>query len=67
MAYRRYLPERHRRQHQWQISQEFQLIGKAFDDKLNYVTGLYYFNEGGYVHDYVPFEVCYTSTMSRTM
>jgi iron complex outermembrane recepter protein len=43
-------------QHQWQISQEFQLIGKAFDDKLNYVTGLYYFNEGGYVHDYVPFE-----------
>jgi iron complex outermembrane receptor protein len=43
-------------QHQWQISQEFQLLGKAFDDKLNYVTGLYYFNEGGYVHDYVPFE-----------
>jgi iron complex outermembrane receptor protein len=43
-------------QHQWQISQEFQLLGKAFDDKLNYVTGLYYFNEGGYVHDFVPFE-----------
>ena len=43
-------------QHQWQISQEFQLLGKALDDKLNYVTGLYYFNEGDYVHDYVPFE-----------
>jgi len=43
-------------QHQWQISQEFQLLGKALDDKLNYVTGLYYFNEGGSVHDYVPFE-----------
>lgn len=43
-------------QHQWQISQEFQLLGKAFDGKLNYVGGLYYFNEGGYVHDYVPFE-----------
>jgi len=43
-------------QHQWQISQEFQLLGKALDDKLNYVAGLYYFNEGGYVHDYVPFE-----------
>src|SRR5665213_515424 len=43
-------------QHQWQISQEFQLLGKAFDDKLNYVAGLYYFNEGGYVHDFVPFE-----------
>jgi iron complex outermembrane recepter protein len=44
------------RQHQWQVSQEFQLLGKALDDKLNYVTGLYYFNEGGYVHDFVPFE-----------
>ena len=43
-------------QHQWQISQEFQLLGKALDDRLNYVGGLYYFNEGGYVHDYVPFE-----------
>jgi iron complex outermembrane receptor protein len=43
-------------QHQWQISQEFQLLGKAFDGRLNYVGGLYYFNEGGYVHDYVPFE-----------
>ena len=43
-------------QHQWQASQEFQLLGKAFDNKLNYVTGLYYFKEAGYVHDYVPFE-----------
>jgi iron complex outermembrane receptor protein len=43
-------------QHQWQISQEFQLNGKAFGDALNYVTGLYYFEEAGYVHDYVPFE-----------
>jgi iron complex outermembrane receptor protein len=43
-------------QHQWQVSQEFQLLGKAFDNELNYVTGLYYFKEAGYVHDYVPFE-----------
>ncbi len=43
-------------QHQWQVSQEFQLNGKAFDNKLDYVTGLYYFEEAGYVHDYVPFE-----------
>ncbi|HXS26177.1 MAG TPA: TonB-dependent receptor, partial [Steroidobacteraceae bacterium] len=43
-------------QHQWQVSQEFQLLGKALDGKLNYVGGLYYFNEAGYVHDYVPFE-----------
>ena len=43
-------------QHQWQVSQEFQINGKAFDNKLNYVGGLYYFKEAGYVHDYVPFE-----------
>lgn len=43
-------------QHQWQVSQEFQLLGKALDSKLNYVGGLYYFKEAGYVHDYVPFE-----------
>jgi iron complex outermembrane receptor protein len=43
-------------QHQWQISQEFQVLGKALDGRLNYVGGLYYFNEKGYVHDYVPFE-----------
>jgi iron complex outermembrane receptor protein len=43
-------------QHQFQVSQEFQLNGKAFGDKLNYVTGLYYFKEAGYVHDYVPFQ-----------
>ena len=44
------------RQHQWQVSQEFQVNGKAFDGNLNYVGGLYYFEEAGYVHDYVPFE-----------
>src|SRR6185312_5156675 len=43
-------------QHQWQVSQEFQLLGKALDNRLNYVGGLYYFKEAGYVHDYVPFE-----------
>ena len=44
------------KQHQSQVSQEFQLLGKALDGKLNYVTGLYYFRESGYVYDYVPFE-----------
>ncbi len=43
-------------QHQQQFSQEFQLNGKALNDRLNYVGGLYYFEESGYVHDYVPFE-----------
>lgn len=43
-------------QHQWQISQEFQILGKALDNRLNYVGGLYYFTESGFVHDFVPFE-----------
>jgi iron complex outermembrane recepter protein len=43
-------------QHQWQVSQEFQVLGKALAGKLNYVGGLYYFKEAGYVHDFVPFE-----------
>jgi iron complex outermembrane recepter protein len=30
---------------QRQITQEFQLLGKALDDKLNYIFGLFYFNE----------------------
>jgi iron complex outermembrane recepter protein len=46
-------------QKQHQISQEFQLSGKAFSDRLDYVAGLYYFQEGGYVHDYVPFDTGY--------
>jgi len=46
-------------QHQHQISQEFQLNGKAIDGRLNYALGLYYFSEGGYVHDFVPFDTGY--------
>jgi len=41
---------------QWQVSQEFQLLGKALDGRLNYVGGVYYLKEHGYVHDFVPFE-----------
>jgi len=43
-------------QHQWQVSQEFQLLGRALNNDLNYVAGVYYFKEAGFVHDYVPFE-----------
>jgi iron complex outermembrane recepter protein len=46
-------------QEQHQISQEFQLTGKALSDRLNYVAGLYYFHEAGFVHDYVPFDTGY--------
>lgn len=42
-------------QFQRQVSQEVQLLGKAFDNRLNYVAGLYYFQESGFVHDFVPF------------
>lgn len=38
---------------QRQISQEEQLLGEAFDSRLKYVAGLYYFNESGFIHDYV--------------
>ena len=38
---------------QWQLSQELQLIGKALDERLNYVLGGYYFKEKGYMEDYV--------------
>jgi iron complex outermembrane recepter protein len=46
---------------QWQrqVSEELQLNGRAFDDRLNYTAGLYYFNESGFVHDYVPFATSY--------
>ena len=43
-------------QHQYQWSEEIQLLGKALGSKLNYVGGVYFFKEAGYVHDYVPFE-----------
>jgi iron complex outermembrane receptor protein len=42
-------------QAQKQFTQEFQLTGKAMSDKLDYVAGLYWFQEEGFVHDFVPF------------
>lgn len=40
---------------QHQISEEMQLIGDLLDSRLKLVAGLYYFNEGGYIHDFVTF------------
>ena len=40
---------------QHQVSQELQLIGDLLDSKLKLVAGLYYFNEGGYINDFVTF------------
>ena len=42
-------------QTQKQFSQEFQFVGNALDKKLNYVTGLYFFTESGYLLDQVSF------------
>ena len=42
-------------QKQKQYSQEFQFNGKAANDNLDYLVGLYFFKEDGFVHDYVPF------------
>ena len=42
-------------QNQLQFSEELQLLGKALDDKLNFVLGAYYFQEKGGLHDYVTF------------
>jgi iron complex outermembrane receptor protein len=44
------------KQQQQQFSEELQLIGTAMDSRLNYVAGLYYFYENGFVHDWVPFD-----------
>ncbi|WP_428633480.1 TonB-dependent receptor, partial [Sedimenticola sp.] len=40
---------------QEQLSQEFQLTGNAFDDRLKWVAGLYYFEEEGSLVDTVVF------------
>lgn len=40
---------------QHQVSQELQFIGDLLDSRLKLVGGLYYFNEGGYIHDFVTF------------
>ncbi|MFL6603652.1 MAG: TonB-dependent receptor [Steroidobacteraceae bacterium] len=40
---------------QHQVSEEAQLIGDLFDSRMKLVAGLYYFKEGGYIHDYVTF------------
>jgi iron complex outermembrane receptor protein len=40
---------------QHQFSEELQGIGDLLDSKLKLVGGLYYFEEGGYIHDFVTF------------
>lgn len=42
-------------ENQHQFSEELQLTGKLNDGRFSYVLGLYYFNEGGNLHDLVTF------------
>jgi len=42
-------------ENQHQFSEELQLTGKVLANRLSYVLGLYYFNEGGNLHDLVTF------------
>jgi iron complex outermembrane recepter protein len=44
------------KQQQSQWTEELQLVGTALDSRLNYVAGLYFFHEDGFVHDWVPFD-----------
>ncbi|MGI9206137.1 MAG: TonB-dependent receptor [Woeseiaceae bacterium] len=41
---------------QTQISTEFQLLGDSFDDRLNWIVGLYYFQEDGITDNPVIFQ-----------
>ncbi len=41
------------KQSQHQVSQELQLNGNTLGGRLQYTSGLYYFNEGGFEHDFV--------------
>ena len=41
--------------HQKQYSEELQLNGQVWEDRLNYVLGAYYFKEEGDLHDMVIF------------
>ena len=40
---------------QHQFSEELQLLGDLFESRLKLVAGLYYFEEGGYINDFVTF------------
>ncbi|PNU04388.1 TonB-dependent receptor [Novosphingobium guangzhouense] len=47
---------------QKQFSQEFQIVGKALDGRLNWVTGLYFFKEKGKDINPIDFLVVYANS-----
>ena len=44
------------KQRQEQYSEELQAIGTSLGGRLNWVAGVYFFYEDGFVHDWVPFD-----------
>ena len=42
---------------QWQATQEFQLLGTAYDDRLNWIFGAYFFKEKATSIEHVTFSV----------
>ncbi|WP_369059395.1 TonB-dependent receptor [Caulobacter sp. 73W] len=47
---------------QFQRSQEFQFVGSAFEDRLDYVVGLYYFNEKAWEEAATPSTLTYVGS-----
>lgn len=51
---------------QHQVSTEFQLLGKAFDDRLDWIVGAYYFSEDGINESRAQFLAPFVSTQGLT-
>lgn len=51
--------------HQHQFSQEFQIIGNALDNRINYIGGLYYFEEAGFHQNLVMMTLLAPSYQDR--
>ena len=49
-----------------QFSQEFQLLGTAMDNKLDWITGAYYFDEKGYNRNELNFAIAHFDSRNHT-
>ena len=58
---------RHAVSNQRQFTQEFQALGTAFDDKLNYIVGAFYFNEKAHEVNYDDVAAFYTSYLPESL
>lgn len=51
---------------QWQFTQELQLLGQAFDDRLNYILGTFYFKEKASTFEDINFPIVNFRSGGRT-